>query len=78
MTQDDFYSCSYSRATTYYIGSALGVLLGVLIMMVPISSIWQYATVVGAVAFFGASALYYDIMTKKRGDDSQEQKDQTE
>ena len=76
MTSDDFYSCSYSRATTYYIGSALGVLLGVLIMMVPISSIWQYATVVGAVAFFGASALYYDLIAKKRGDDSQEQKDQ--
>ena len=75
MTQDDFYSCSYSRATTYYIGSALGVLVGVLIMITPISSIWQYATVVGAVAFFGASALYHDLMTtKKRGDVSQEQK----
>jgi hypothetical protein len=74
MTSSDFYTCTYSRATTYYIGACVGVIVGVLIMLVDVSHAWRYGLIIGAVAFFGGSALYYDVTnkTQKRGDDEKQ------
>lgn len=72
----DIYSCTYTRATVYYIGAALGVVVGVLIMHLDVSLLWRYITVIGSVAFFGGSALYYDLMSKNKKGGTGQRKDE--